>query len=147
MQSRPTRRWFQFSLASLFLVMTAVAVWFGLGPSIRLHLAVRQLSNADVDVDGTYFGLMLNVHGDAAKCLREFKTRVNRPLRAALGDPDKFAAAHILLTDTNEPKYNLSASEWNHMRITLYADGRTDFHIEQMAALQKYWDKKLGAND
>src|SRR5262245_53712661 len=99
----PKRKWhWQFSLISLFGFMTVVALYFGIAPIVRIHLAVRALSNEDVDVHFGYGGLRLDIHGSAAEQLKRFGTRSNEPLERALADPNKFAAAHVLLTEINQ---------------------------------------------
>ena len=143
----PRIKWrFQFSLFTLLGVVTLVAIGLGIAPAVRVLLAMRALSNRDVEVDGTYIGLMVDNKSPSAEKLKLLGTQANRALERALADPERFAAAHILLTEINQRRYSISASHWNDMEITLYADGRVDFHAEQIPKLQEFWRKRLGKN-
>lgn len=137
------RRWFQFRLATIFVIVTIVACSLALAPRIRAYLNVRSISNRDVQVDGNFIGLMVRLDTSAANQLRNQGKSANPALLAALHDPDKFAAAHVLLTDTNDRTSSYSAGEWNGMRVTLRADGRVDFHAEQAPQLEAAWKARL----
>ena len=142
-----TFKWrFQFSLFALLGVVTIVAIVLGIAPTVRVQLALRALSNKDVEVDGTPFGLMVDVQSSAAEQLKSFGSRANWALERALDDPERFAAAHILLTEINESQVSSfgSASHWNDMRITLHAGGSVNFHAEQISQLQEHWRNRLG---
>ena len=139
-----SRRWFQFRLATIFVIVTIIACSLALAPRIRAYLNVRSLSNRDVQVDGNFIGLMVRLDTSAANQLRKQGKSANLTLLAALRDPDKFAAAHILLSEINDgPHFFYSAGEWNGMRVTLHADGRIDFHPEQAPQLEADWNARL----
>jgi hypothetical protein len=138
-----SRRWFQFRLATVFVVVTIVACVLAFGPWIRATLNVRSISNDDVEVDGNFVGLMVQIDTPAANALRKQGPTANSALVAALRDKDRFAAAHVLLTNINDKSMYISAGEWNGMRVTLHADGRGDFHPEQMPALEAKWTERL----
>ena len=123
------RRWFQFRLATIFVIVTIVACVLAFGPWMRAYLNVRSLSNSDVKVDGSYIGLMVSLDTSAANALRKQGRSANPLLLAALREPDKFAAAHVLLTNINAGRSprTISAGDWNGMRVTLFADGRVSF--------------------
>jgi hypothetical protein len=157
MTIRFLNRRLQFSLHTLFAVTTAVAVFLGISPMIRREWALQELSNKDVQVAGTYVGLWVDIQSPAAERLKRSGASANWVLESALGDPEKFAAAHILLSEINQRRglldlgYVDTATHWNEMQISLYADGRVDFHKEQIPKLQEYWRKRLAnkkvAND
>jgi hypothetical protein len=138
-----SRRWFQFRLATVFVIVTIVACVLAFGPRARAYWNVRSLSNADVKVDGGYLGLMMEIHTPAADALRKQGPSANPVLLEALGNKDKFAAAHVLLTEINRTPRTLSAAEWNGMRVTLFADLRVDFHPEQAPQLAADWQSRL----
>lgn len=100
---------------------------------------VRELRNSDVRWDGTPFGLMPAVEGDAAKRLMSLGEPAAPVLREALDGPDKFAAAHVLLTFIEKTQWELSSSHWNGLRVDLYADGTTDLHPEQINEIVAMW--------
>jgi hypothetical protein len=136
-------RRFQFSLFALFAVMTGVAIFLGVAPMVRTEWALRSLSNKDVNVDGNYFGLDVKLKSPAGEKLVRYGRGANRALERALADPDKFAAAHVLLTEINLKSIPYSASHWNEMQISLYANGSVDFHKEQIPKLQEFWRRQL----
>jgi hypothetical protein len=138
------RRWFQFRLATIFIIVTIVACSLALAPRIRAYLNVRSISNRNLQVDGNYIGLMVRIDTSAANQLRKQGKSANPALLAALRDPDKFAAAHVLLTDINGGTY-FSAGEWHGMRVTLRGDGRVDFHPEQAPQLTADWKARLNS--
>jgi hypothetical protein len=138
-----SRRWFQFRLATIFVVVTIVACSLALWPRIRAYRNVRSISNADVQVDGGTLGLMVQLDTPAANALRKQGPGANSALFAELRDKDRFAAAHVLLTDINDKHKYISAGEWNGLRVTLHADGRVDFHPEQIPQLEAKWTERL----
>lgn len=104
---------------------------------------VTELNNEDVDWDGNFLGLSPAIQGVAAQELLNLGKAANDVLIRALADPDRFAAAHVLLTHINHKGFNLSASEWNGLRVILRADGRTILYPEQRTELQEYWRREL----
>ena len=136
----------QFSLLTLLGVVTIVAVILGILPIVRLELALRALSNNDIKVDGGYLGLRVDLESQAAEQLKRIGPKANNALERAIADSERFAAAHILLSEINNERqssYGESASHWNNMRITLHADGSVDFHAEQIPKLQAFWRDRL----
>lgn len=138
---------FQFRIASLFVAITAIGIVLGLGPWLFACWNTGLLDNSDLKVDGTGVGLLVRIDSPAAKRLRLCGPRANACLLAALRDPNRFAAAHVLLTDMNAQVVQSDAAYWNSMRITLYSDGTADFHPEQAEKLAKHWATKLSAGN
>jgi len=139
-----SRRWLQFRIASLFGVVTIIAICLGIGPQIYAYINVRFLSNNDLRVDGTPLGLSVILNTSSAKRLRWLGKKANPSLLSAMRDPNRFAAAHVLLSEINLREQQLSSAEWNHMRIDLYADGTVDLHPRQAEKLERYWKETLG---
>ncbi len=139
----PKLKWrLQFSLLTLFGVMTAVAVGFGIAPTIRVQLAVRALSNRDIEVQTGFIPLRLEINTPAAKQLKHFGPQANSALQRALTDPEKFAAAHVLLSSINQRRIPSTHRHWNEMRVSV--SDRADFHAEQIPRLQEFWRNRLG---
>ena len=138
----PRIKWrLQFSLLSLLGVVTMVAVVLGLAPIVRTELALRALSNNDVEVQAGFVGLRVDINSPEAAQLRRLGPRANWMLERALSDPKKFAAAHVLLTQINEQRCRSSHSHWNEMRISV--GNEADFHAEQIPQLQQHWRHRL----
>ena len=131
------------SLAGCNAPSPAVDANTGSSASAETARLAARLDNADVDWDGTYSGLMPRVRGEAAERLIEFGPAADSALVRALGDPHRFAAAHVVLTTIHVTELELSASEWNGLRVDLPADGRTRLFPEQRAELQRRWRERL----
>ena len=99
------------------------------------------LTNADVVWDGKYFGLQATITGSTAKQLLGLGTLATPVLRSMLSDPAKFAAAHVLLTQIEKKKYQVSASHWNNLKVDLHADGSVDLHPEQIETIKAMWNE------
>jgi hypothetical protein len=111
-----------------------------------MELALRALFNKDVEVHGGYLGLQVDLKSRAAEYLKRVGPSANKALERAIADPERFAAAHVLLSEINDNQSNFSgsASHHNNMKITLYADERgVDFHAEQIPKLQEFWRNRL----
>jgi hypothetical protein len=143
-------RWrFQFSLFTLLSGVTVVAIVLGVVPIVRMELALRALLNKDVEVHGGYLGLQVDLKSRAAEYLKRVGPNANRALERTIADPERFAAAHVLLSEINDNQSNFSgsASHHNNMQITLYGDERgVEFHAEQIPKLQEYWRNRLDAH-
>jgi hypothetical protein len=104
------------------------------------------MRNADITWDGTPFGLMATVDGAASKELLALGAGARPALILALDDPERYAAAHVLLThlEMYEGKsIDNSAAEWNHLRVNLLANGTIQLYPEQRAELKAFWLKSL----
>src|SRR5580765_1977320 len=80
---------------------------------------VSKIRNSDIRWDGTYLGLQPRIIGASAKVLREPASTVQVSLIAALGDENRFVAAHVLLCKINKVISPIDASTWNGLRVEL----------------------------
>ena len=109
------------------------------GKAADLPTLVSRLSNSDVKWDGNVVGLCPTVTGPTAKQFLDLGEEASPYLRQALSVPDKFAAAHVLLTKIETRQFQVSASHWNGLRVDLNADGSVDLHPEQMDEIKALW--------
>ena len=124
-----------------------IAVMFlSLGCAMSQHTAgpdayelVGQLRNADIEWDGNIFGLWPSVNGDVARRLLDLGPEATQALVEALADPERFAAAHVLLARIRRKEHSISATHWNGLRVTLHADGTEDLHPEQIEDMRRIW--------
>jgi hypothetical protein len=56
------------------------------------------IANSDITWDGSYIGLTPRIEGEASKNVLALGAPATAALVAALDDPERFAAAHVLLT-------------------------------------------------
>ncbi|MHC4202085.1 MAG: hypothetical protein ACYSU0_19005 [Planctomycetota bacterium] len=103
---------------------------------------VRRLRNSDIEWDGNLIGLWPSVNGEVARQLLDLGPEATKALVGALADPERFAAAHVLLTKIGRKEHGISASEWNGLRVTLHADGTEDLHPDQIESIRSMWAKE-----
>ena len=138
------RRWFQLRLTTLLTAVTVIACCLAIGPDVFAYWSVQSLTNEEVQVDGTYFALSVDVTPCHTKCVKWAGRRAHRHLLQALRDPNRFAAAHVVLHNMNNPgSINVNSTRWNGLYMTLRADGSVDFHPEQIEDLARSWEAKL----
>ena len=67
----PIIKWrLQFSLLTLFSVVTAVAIILGVAPIVQTELALRALSNNDVEIQAGFIALRADINSPEAVQLR-----------------------------------------------------------------------------
>jgi hypothetical protein len=137
------RRWFQFRIATLFVVVTVIAVGLAIGPDLYGWWNVTSLSNSDVKVDGNFIGLQVSIQSRASHAVRYCGKRAYPYLIEALRDRNRFAAAHVLLTELQRDGHIRNDSHGNKLQVTLHGDGSVDFHPEQMDRIADMWEERL----
>jgi hypothetical protein len=116
----------------------------GSGSRTKVAPAVA-LRNSDIRWSGTLIGLYPFIEGEPAKELLATGPSAIPELVAALDDPDRWVAAHVLLTQLargagDKPPIKGSASErWWGLKVDIFADGRIEFDPADRPVLQKYW--------
>ncbi|WP_394825662.1 hypothetical protein [Pendulispora albinea] len=109
-----------------------------------MERSVRALSNHHVIWDGNSFGLTPTLTAEAAKSLSEWGDALPA-LVAALSDPDRFVAAHVLLTQLSGVEHG-TFPLWNGLAVELRADGTTVIHPEQRFELARRWERWMKAS-
>ncbi len=99
---------------------------------------IDQLSNTDVHWDGTRFGLTPTLTGAAANRPLNMGDEAVPELLEALSDPDKFVAAHVILTQLSGVQYQ-SFPAWNGLEVVLAADGTVSINPAQRPTLVQRW--------
>lgn len=101
------------------------------------------ISNAEVEFDGTFVGVMARPKGKT-KALYEM-ARKSKPEASEfvklLDDPEKYIAAHCFLTWLYQRKFPTS-SDYNGLKVRILASG-TEFPPDQMGRLKKQWSEWL----
>jgi hypothetical protein len=69
-------------------------------------------------------------------------------LLRALDDPERWVAAHVLLTrrwGRKNPGYSFQTEiEWNGLDVNIFADNSVHIEEGQRPAIRQYWIEKLG---
>jgi hypothetical protein len=102
---------------------------------------VAQISNDHIRWDGNFLGLQVSSMGEAEQRVLSCGSACRPLLIAALADKSRFIAAHVLLTKMQNGSIQLSAAEWNHLKVMLHADGRVEIPAGQQAEIQSLWSK------
>jgi len=103
------------------------------------------ISNNGIQWDGTDAGVWPWVVGESERWLLEAKCDPTTLLFQALEDPDRWVAAHVLLTRRSFGKpFVANSGSYNGLRVTLLADGSVQIDPEQRARIRKQWLDVLG---
>ena len=95
-------------------------------------------TNRDVVWDTNYFGMAPTVPQSAIDRVFELGEAAIPELIDALADPDRFVAAHILLTQVSGVEYEVEDS-WNGLEVELAATGEATIDAEQRHRLTERW--------
>jgi hypothetical protein len=106
----------------------------------RAALLAAEMRNDNVKWDGTLLGLDPQIVRPASVELESLGDAAVPHLLRALHDPQRYAAAHVLLTRIAGEPYSADAEGWNGLRVSLHADGRVDVFAEDIPALAQKWD-------
>jgi hypothetical protein len=109
----------------------------------KIDACIENLSNSDIRWDGTFSGLFPVVEGEVAKQLFSFGSYPTPALIAALDDPEKFVAAHVLLTLIHYKQFSTSASQWNGLTVELHANGDVVIDPGQIPTIKAMWEKEM----
>jgi len=102
---------------------------------------VAQIHNDHIRWDGNIFGLHVSGIGEPEQRVLRSGSACRPFLIAALADESRFVAAHVLLTQMQRGEWPVSGAEWNHLKVTLYADGRVEIPVGQKAEIQRLWTR------
>jgi hypothetical protein len=109
------------------------------GQEATMQQSILELSNNQVSWEGSPIGLAPTLTGDAAQKLAE-KREAIPALVAALSDPDRFVAAHVLLTRLSGVEHSAFPA-WNGLAVDLRADGTVDIDPAQRFTLARRWER------
>ncbi len=105
----------------------------------------KQISNRDIQFDGTFVGLMPSVKGNTKMIVA--KARITKPdpspLIELLEDPNKYVAAHIVLTMAYSKSIDIQVTHWNGLEVDIHAIKGVSYPPNQMDRLKKEWEKRL----
>ena len=101
---------------------------------------VAQIRNKHIIWDANPGGLFVRELGKPEKKILTLGTSCRPFLIEALSDRSRYVAAHILLIKMQPGGYfEGSSSEWNHLRIDLYGDGRVVISNGQQPKIRRLW--------
>ena len=114
---------------------------------MRLNYLVWRMGNGAVTSDG---GPDLHYNGATRLIVDEFDINARRILKSKLSDPDRFAAAHLALTDITRTQ---SGSSWhsgagkfvfNRLNYSRDANNAIQFEFVENSHLNKWWFETVG---
>lgn len=101
---------------------------------------IECISNADVVWEADFAGLAPTVTGGEARRILEADESPIADLLPALSDPEKFVAAHVLLTRLTRVDYE-SFPTWNGLAVDIAADGTATIPSGQCHTLARRWHR------
>ena len=111
----------------------------------RASRLVEKIANSDIAWDGTYIGLTPRIEGEPSRNVLALGTPATAALVAALDDPERFAAAHVLLTQIRmHGAFEVSGHSWNQLRVELRTNGQVTLDPAQRHQLKAFWRGKVG---
>ena len=99
---------------------------------------VARIKNADVNFQGEYPGIVDYLSGASADVMKIGAGAVPF-LYPALQDPNRYIAAHVLLTHLVVQKWEFSAKHWNHLVIDGFGPASDRTVKDQRTAIAKFW--------
>lgn len=105
-----------------------------------MNREIGELRNGDVEWHGTTLGFHAALATDRAERLSRAEAEVIPELIKALSDPNKFVAAHVLLTSVTRLEYSTFPS-WNGLQVDIKADGQVIIDPEQRHQLARRWKR------
>lgn len=128
----------RFALIVVVLMMAGCVPRSGRRESIKL---IDEIKNANVIWHGTTLGWLPSAIGATAEVARHFQAEYVPQLIDALKDPDRFVAAHTILTDCAVSEYERGDFWINGLAINSGPDGLPAFQPEQGIALHGKWSE------
>jgi hypothetical protein len=110
------------------------------GREVTMQKSIRELSNDQVVWEGNPIGLAPTLTGEAAQKLAAKRDQAIPALLATLSDPDRFVAAHILLTRFSRVEHS-AFPKWNGLAVELHANGRVVIDPAQRFTLARRWER------
>lgn len=95
--------------------------------------------NSAVFWDGNISGLDPILESSEAQQIRKEGITAKEKLLAALADPDRYVAAHVLLTRIANKRFKVSGRQWNELHVILHADSTVTYDPKDMYVLQRKW--------
>jgi hypothetical protein len=111
--------------------------------TIPVKELIEAIRNHDVTWDGTPGGLVVHWGGATFLVAKYCGPDSSDQLVSALGDPDRFVAAHVLLAGRLLRKISHNAGSYDHLDVVLRADGSTSIDAAQRSRLTKMWTERL----
>lgn len=106
----------------------------------ELGALVEGLSNADIVWDATLAGLTPTLGSPGSGRLLQLGRPAARRLVAAMSDPDRFVAAHVILTLASGMPTS-TFPDWNGLVVEIDADGQVRIDPEQRFAMARRWQR------
>lgn len=100
---------------------------------------VPDVRNTDLHWDGTALGLQPRIVKPETLQRVGDRTKTDDQLVELLLDPDRFAAAHVVLTMRRNALTSFDASQWNGLRVVLGPAGTARYERDDMATLHERW--------
>jgi hypothetical protein len=107
------------------------------------RLAISEMRNKDIHWDGTDVGLIPTIQNAQVFALIHEMVNIDSLLISCIHDPERFAVAHVILSQRHPSAFESAGNEWNHLHISLEANGEVKYSPESdIPNLLNLWDGK-----
>jgi hypothetical protein len=106
----------------------------------------QTINNRDIKWDGNVIGLQPAVEGASRLASNRFRPEMTQRLVSALDDPERFVAAHVLLSKKLLVSRKIQAAEYDHLAVTLQANGAVTIDPAQRGRIKQLWSDRLKGN-
>lgn len=139
----------QFRLVWIFVTITIVATCLSYR-SMRLNYLVWNMSNEDVTSNEGY---ELLYTGATKLIVVEFGLNARSILKSKLDDPERFAAAHVALSEITGaktgsmcPLNGAGRCIWSRLNYSKSKDNAVQFKLADNPGLAAWWFETVGVN-
>lgn len=137
---------FQFRLSWLLATITLIAIGIAY-PNLRLTYLIWRMDNTDL----TNSGFGFTIEGPTKQIIDNYGLRARRLLKTKIEDPQRFAAAHVALTEVTGVKtggtWVLGDGGFTCNGLYYYVDkNRLSFRLKHNDHLKEWWYETVGDN-
>jgi hypothetical protein len=102
------------------------------------------ISNEGIEWVGDFIGMRPTLVGENEQLVETTHVNVDSWLMQALDDPNRWIAAHVLLTARHpECGTRFDTSHWNGLEVRVRGDGPARIDPKQQDAIREFWRKRL----
>jgi hypothetical protein len=103
----------------------------------------KTITNRDVQWDMTFFGLRPRLTGTSALVVSHWRAEMTGGLLSALDDPERFVAAHVLLSNELRTSVNTNGDKYDELSVAMPAKGPAKIDRAQQDRIKKLWAARL----
>jgi len=135
------------AFASMYVILLIGLPSMGCNQERSTERAVKlcgNISNKGIEWVGDFIGMRPTIVGANEQLVEVTSVNVEPYLLLALDDPNRWIAAHVLLT-ARHPEFGtrFDTSHWNGLEVRVRGDGPPRIDPKQQDAIREFWRKRL----